>query len=273
MALATQTLILGNPTFVSPNAFSLVATTGIAFSFFSSRSSRPKTRNYFSPKPNFYKPLNLTLPNVNLSCKNPSKPYMLACSRIDPWPTPLTESTRPALTESTPVVPENYPTHQDLAESTRTISTLVASAILISKLFGHAIANYVQGVCKMPSPNQLLTIQGFQESMISTASPLFFAAIKIHRQQLHTPWGIMASGLAKCIEVYMAILAIRCAMSFFPSIEWNRQPYRGLRDMSDPFLLFFQSIVPPVFDTLDISASVGFFVLSVLVEILSSRAF
>lgn len=252
MALATQTLILGNPTVISHNAFSLVATTGMAFAFFSSRNSRLI-----------------------------SKPYMLACSRINPCPCPLTESTRPALPVSTRVVPENDPTHQDLAESTRhvltestrTISTLVASGILISKLFGHAVAYYVQGVCKMPSPKQLLAIQGFQETLTSTRSLLFFAAVKIHRQQLHTPWTVMASGLAKCIEVYMAILAVRCALSFFPDVEWNRQPYRGLRDMCDPFLLFFQSIIPPVFDTLDISSSVGFLVLQVLVEILTARTF
>lgn len=271
MALATQTLILANPsTFLSSNSFSLVASTGIAAALFSSRITRPKTPYSFSPKPSFYKPHNLTLPNIKLSCLNPSKPYTLACSsNINPWQSPLAESTLP---ESTRWLPE-YPTLQDLTESTRTISTLVASVILISKLFGHAIANYVQGVCKMPSPNQLLKIQGFQESMISTTSPLFFAAIKIHRQQLHTPWTIMASGLAKCIEVYMAILAIRCALSFFPNVEWNRQPYSGLRDVCDPFLLFFRSIVPPVFDSLDISSSVAFLVLSVIVEILTSRTF
>lgn len=262
MAVASQTLILGrSPNLVSHLPCSVLAATGITFAFVSSRNSPPSK----PLKPNFYKPHDLTH-----SFKNPSKPYILACSsKSSPSPTPLTNSTRPALTESVPV----NPTRQYLAESPRTISTLVATAILISKLFGHAIANYVQGVWKMPSPNQLLTVQGFQENMISTTSPLFFAAMKIYRQQLHTPWTIMAFGLAKCIEVYMAVLAIRCALSFFPNVEWNRQPYSGLRDLCDPFLLFFQSIVPPLFDSLDISASVGFMVLTVLVEILTSRSF
>lgn len=71
----------------------------------------------------------------------------------------------------------------------------------------------------------------------------------------------------------MAVLAIRCALSYFPNVEWKHQPYSGLRDICDPFLLFFQIIVPPVFDNLDISLSVGFLVLTVVVEILTSRSF
>lgn len=274
MAVASQTLI---PTLASPLPQSLVAATGIAaYAFFSSPNSRPNKppSNHFSPKPNFYNKPNFYKPHtLSLSCKTPSKPYILACSsKISPPPSPLTESTRPALTESIPPVPLKT-TGLDLSESTRTVSTLVATAILVSKLFGHAIANYVQGVCKMPSPNQLLTIQGFQENVISGTSPLFFAAMKTYRQQLQTPWTIMAFGLAKCIEVYMAVLAIRCALGYFPDVEWKRQPYSGLRDICDPFLLFFQNIVPPVFDSLDISLSVAFLVLTVLVEILSAKPF
>ncbi|KAK1383469.1 YlmG protein 1-2, chloroplastic [Heracleum sosnowskyi] len=130
--------------------------------------------------------------------------------------------------------------------------------------------NCLQGVCKMPKQNQLL---GLQENVIRSTRPLCFAAVKIHRQQLHTPWTIMASGLAKCIEVYMAVLAIRCALGYFPNVEWNCQPYSGLRDICDPFLLLFQNIIPPVFDSLDLSLSVGFLVLTVLVEILTLRPF
>ncbi|KAL8124735.1 hypothetical protein AgCh_012406 [Apium graveolens] len=268
MAVASQTLILRSPTSISPLPSSLAAATGIAFAIYSSRNSRPKTHSQFSPKPNFYKPYNLTL-----STKNPSKPYPLACcSKIKPSPSPLTESNRPALTESTPPLPLN-PTRLDLSESTWTVSTLVATVILVSKLFGHAIVSYLQGVCKMPEPNQLRIVQGLQENMISSTSPLFFAAMKFHRRQLHTPWTVMASGLAKCIEVYMAVLAIRCALGYFPNVEWKQQPYSGLRDICDPFLLFFRNIVPPVFDSLDISLSVGFLVLTVLVEILTSRSF
>lgn len=270
MALASQTLILRNPTFASPNICSLAVTTGIAFTLFSSRISRRRNDNYISPKPNFFKPHTLT-------CKNPSKPYTLSCSsNINSSTSPLTEPTRPALAEPTRPSPEDQTrqnpsesTRQVFTESTRTVSTLVATVILLSKLLGHAIAKRMQGVCKIPSPNQLLS---FQENMINTTSPLFFAAVRIHRQQLQTPWTIMASGLARCLEVYMAVLGIRVTLSFFPNVEWNRQPYSGLRDLCDPFILLFQNIIPPLFNV-DMSVTVAFTVLSVLVEILTPRLF
>ncbi|WOG84934.1 hypothetical protein DCAR_0104120 [Daucus carota subsp. sativus] len=262
MALASQTLILRNPTFASPNISSLAVTTGIAFTLFSSRISRRRNDNYFSPKPNFYKPHNLTY-------KNPSKPYTLSCSsNINSSTSPLTEPTRPSPEDQTRQNPSES-TRQVFTESTRTVSTLVATVILLSKLLGHAIAKRMQGVCKIPSPNQLLS---FQENMINTTSPLFFAAVRIHRQQLQTPWTIMASGLARCLEVYMALLGIRVTLSFFPNVEWNRQPYSGLRDLCDPFILLFQNIIPPLFNV-DMSVTVAFTVLSVLVEILTPRLF
>ena len=59
------------------------------------------------------------------------------------------------------------------------------------------------------------------------------------------------------------ILIIRILLSWFPNIDWYRQPFKFLRDVADPVLEPFRAIIPTV-SGIDFSPIVAFFALSIL---------
>lgn len=101
--------------------------------------------------------------------------------------------------------------------------------------------------------------------------PLFFAALTDRpRGSLNTPLTVVAAGMAKWLDIYSGVLMVRVLLSWFPNIPWDRQPLSAIRDLCDPYLNLFRNIIPPVFDTLDVSPLLAFAVLGVLGSILSS---
>lgn len=84
----------------------------------------------------------------------------------------------------------------------------------------------------------------------STLGPLFFASISQAGDSTSnsTPLTVIASGMAKWLELYSGLLLIRVLLSWFPNIDWERQPLQAIRDMSDPYLNLFRNImvsIPP----------------------------
>jgi len=69
--------------------------------------------------------------------------------------------------------------------------------------------------------------------------------------------------LIQTIQVYQWILIIRILLTWLPTINWYKQPFRFLADVTDPLLEPFRRIIPPI-GMLDISAMVLFFALSLL---------
>lgn len=62
--------------------------------------------------------------------------------------------------------------------------------------------------------------------------------------------------------IYIILIA-RCLLSFVPNLNWNKQPFRFLRISADLYLDLFRNIIPPI-GMLDISPIIGFFVLSLV---------
>lgn len=47
-------------------------------------------------------------------------------------------------------------------------------------------------------------------------------------------------------QIYFWLILVRCLLSFVPSIDWYKQPFEGLKDVTDLYLNLFRRIVPPV---------------------------
>lgn len=101
---------------------------------------------------------------------------------------------------------------------------------------------------------------------------MFFAALKNQPTTgaLNTPFTVVAAGMAKWLDIYSGVLMVRVLLSWFPNIPWDRQPLSAIRDLCDPYLNLFRNIIPPIFDTLDVSPLLAFAVLGTLGSILNS---
>ncbi|KAJ9169830.1 hypothetical protein P3X46_017979 [Hevea brasiliensis] len=164
---------------------------------------------------------------------------------------------------------------QDLITgSTRTLTTIVILAFSLSRLFINSIqklAVSVGGISILPNLNELAAIQALQSNLVHSVGPLFFAALKDRPSgYLNTPLTVVAAGLAKWLDIYSGVLMVRVLLSWFPNIPWDRQPLSAIRDLCDPYLNLFRNIIPPIFDTLDVSPLLAFAVLGMLGSILHS---
>ncbi|KAJ4907260.1 YGGT family protein [Raphanus sativus] len=109
------------------------------------------------------------------------------------------------------------------------------------------------------------------QASIRVSGPLFFAAIRDRPAgYLNTPLTVVAAGLSKWLDIYSGVLMVRVLLSWFPNIPWDRQPLSAIRDLCDPYLNLFRNIIPPVFDTLDVSPLLAFAVLGTLGSILNN---
>ncbi|KAG8371677.1 hypothetical protein BUALT_Bualt13G0113200 [Buddleja alternifolia] len=180
---------------------------------------------------------------------------------FSPIPKPLKSIISSSISQTLKTLPIKSPKftnpiQNSLSGSTRTVTTLFAIAITASKFFAHRIFN--------------LAVQ-LKEPLIHTAGPAFFAAIKdVPTGSLNTPFTVVAAGMAKWLDLYSGVLMVRVLLSWFPNIPWDRQPLSAIRDLCDPYLNLFRNIIPPIFDTLDVSPLLAFAVLGTLGSILNS---
>ncbi|KAI3795488.1 hypothetical protein L1987_38143 [Smallanthus sonchifolius] len=197
--------------------------------------NRPSIISLYKPKsPISSKPL-------QFSRTNSKKTLIIAASSSSPSPT---------LTSNPPAEPL-------LTGSTRTITILFALAITASKVFAHKLTNFALN-------------SNLQQTLTSATGALFFATMSGRPARLHTPLTVVAAGMAKWLDIYSGVLLVRVLLSWFPNIPWDRQPLSAIRDLCDPYLNLFRNIIPPVFDTLDVSPLLAFAVLGFLAGILKN---
>ncbi|XP_047311767.1 ylmG homolog protein 1-2, chloroplastic-like [Impatiens glandulifera] len=249
--MASQTLISQNPSFLhsthpSPpfRSISLIRT-ALNFSAFSSaqRFSLKKISNHV------------------LSAAN-SKPLVVRSS-----------SSSPSSSPPTLLPPEyNLPTSPSVvASSTRTIAAIFALAVSASRIIASRISNQFKSVCIIPTTDELDAIKNLQRNVVCAVGPLFFAAIRNQSSVgINTPLTVVAAGMAKWLDIYSGVLMVRVLLSWFPNIPWDRQPLSAIRDLCDPYLNLFRNIIPPIFDTLDVSPLLAFALLGTFGSILNS---
>ncbi|KAL0417978.1 UNVERIFIED_CONTAM: YlmGprotein 1-1, chloroplastic [Sesamum radiatum] len=178
-------------------------------------------------------------------------PLRLAFSPLSkPSKSRISASISPML-ENPPIKsPKTSNPPQDLLSgSTRTVTTLFAIAVTASKFFARGIFS--------------LAVQLKEPAL---RWPRFLRPMG----SLNTPFTVVAAGMAKWLDLYSGVLMVRVLLSWFPNIPWDRQPLSAIRDLCDPYLNLFRNIIPPIFDTLDVSPLFAFAVLGALGSILNS---
>jgi YggT family protein len=75
--------------------------------------------------------------------------------------------------------------------------------------------------------------------------------------------GNMLFILSDLINIYKYILIARILLTWLPSINWYNQPFRFLRDVTDPVMTPFQRIIPPI-GGLDLSPMLLFLLLDLV---------
>ena len=74
---------------------------------------------------------------------------------------------------------------------------------------------------------------------------------------------ILAQGINLFFQVLYWIMIARILLTWFPNLDWYRQPFRALKEITDPILEPFRKIIPPI-GGLDLSPIAAFLALSVL---------
>ncbi|CAK9324787.1 unnamed protein product [Citrullus colocynthis] len=147
---------------------------------------------------------------------------------------------------------------------------VLATVLSVSLAFSTLIVKLVQNVWPILIP-QCLVNPCTGLGAFHPAGSLFFAALRDRPGgYLNTPLTVVAAGLAKWLDIYSGVLMVRVLLSWFPNIPWDRQPLSAIRDLCDPYLNLFRNIIPPIFDTLDVSPLLAFAVLGTLGSILNN---
>lgn len=77
--------------------------------------------------------------------------------------------------------------------------------------------------------------------------------------------------IIKFLEIYKLVLVARILLTWLPSINWYNQPFKFIRDITDPILAPFSRLIPPI-GGIDFSPMLLFFVLGLLQGALESVA-
>ena len=64
-------------------------------------------------------------------------------------------------------------------------------------------------------------------------------------------------------QIYFWLILVRCLLSFIPSIDWYKQPFEAIKDVTDLYLNLFRKIIPPV-GGIDFSPIVAVIALQIL---------
>ena len=64
-------------------------------------------------------------------------------------------------------------------------------------------------------------------------------------------------------QIFSWLILVRCLLSFVPSIDWYKQPFTAIKDVTDLYLNLFRKIIPP-FGGLDFSPIIAVIALQIL---------
>ena len=79
-------------------------------------------------------------------------------------------------------------------------------------------------------------------------------------------------GISNFFQLLQLVIIIRILLSWFPNINWWNQPFKFLREVTEPILEPFRRLVPPI-GGLDLSPIVLFIVLGVVEKVVLSLVY
>ncbi|NDJ16247.1 YggT family protein [Myxacorys almedinensis] len=74
---------------------------------------------------------------------------------------------------------------------------------------------------------------------------------------------LLLTTLNSFISIYTVLLIIRILLTWFPTVDWYKQPFALLSQLTDPYLNLFRSIIPPL-GGIDFSPILGFLALNLV---------
>ena len=63
---------------------------------------------------------------------------------------------------------------------------------------------------------------------------------------------------------YYILIILRIFLTWIPNIDWAIQPFKGIANITDPFLNIFRGVIPPIGGVLDISPIIAILLLQFL---------
>lgn len=72
--------------------------------------------------------------------------------------------------------------------------------------------------------------------------------------------------IANLFQLLELIIIVRILLTWFPNINWWNQPFKFLKEVTDPMLEPFRRLIPPM-GGIDFSPIVLFFVLNILEKV------
>lgn len=82
---------------------------------------------------------------------------------------------------------------------------------------------------------------------------------------------LLANTLSTFITIYTGLLIVRILLTWFPNIDFYRQPFAALSQITDPYLNIFRSIIPPL-GGIDFSPMLAIILLQVIGSLLAGVA-
>lgn len=73
----------------------------------------------------------------------------------------------------------------------------------------------------------------------------------------------LVHGVNNIFNLYFFLIILRIFLTWIPSIDWEKQPYRTVREVTDIYLNVFRRIIPP-FGGLDFSPIIALIVLQIV---------
>lgn len=80
---------------------------------------------------------------------------------------------------------------------------------------------------------------------------------------------MLKESLEQVFQLIYIILILRILLTWFPNIDWYKQPFKFLSDFSEPIFAPFRRILPP-FGGLDLSPILAFLALQLIFGIILS---
>merc|ERR1712224_459886 len=79
---------------------------------------------------------------------------------------------------------------------------------------------------------------------------------------------LLTKAFASFIKMYLLLLFLRVLLGWFPTFNWDANPWQALRQVTDPYLNLFRGLVPPLMGQIDLTPLIGFHLLQMLSSIL-----
>ena len=67
-------------------------------------------------------------------------------------------------------------------------------------------------------------------------------------------------------QFYFVLILLRVFMTWIPNIDWDKQPMRWMREVTDAYLNVFRNIIPPL-GMLDISPVIALILLQIVQQL------